>query len=82
LISANSNIAAAVVALLIKKGGTLRLRKSELAEVGDLVLTIQANPDNPDVMHFGTITKTEYETAQAVLQALQMAPIQEEPDGK
>lgn len=65
MIAANSNIAAAVVALLVKKGGKLRLRKSELAEMGELMLTIEANPNNPDVLHFGTMPKADYEAIQA-----------------
>jgi predicted component of type VI protein secretion system len=79
MIAANSNIAAAVVALLVKKGGTLRLRKSELAEVGDLVITVQLNPENPEVLHFGIAPKAEYEAMMAVAALLQTPPAKE-PD--
>jgi hypothetical protein len=52
-------IAAAVVALMIKKGGTLRLNKSELAEMRDYVLTLADSPNNPNVLHIGAITREE-----------------------
>lgn len=74
MIAANANIAAAVVALLVQKGGTLRLRKSELATMGDLVLTITPNPNNPDVLHFGTMLKSSYEAAMAAAALVQQAP--------
>jgi hypothetical protein len=83
MIPVNVNISAAVVALMVKKGGTLRLLKSELAEVGDLMLTVNANPTNPDVLHIGIMARVDYEAAQAVLKALQTPPLEDtakEPD--
>ena len=52
-------IAAAIVALMVTKGGTLRLRKSELAKMEDYVVTVQPSPSNPDVVHIGVMTRAE-----------------------
>lgn len=82
MIPANSNIAAAALALMIKKGGILRLRKSEIASVGDLVVTANINPDNPDVLHFGVVTQAEYTAAMAVLARLLPGQAKEPDAGK
>jgi len=56
--------------LIVHKGGTLRLRVSELKAMAGLVLTIIPNQANPDVVHFGIITKEEAETQVATFKAL------------
>jgi hypothetical protein len=81
MIPAKSSIAAAALALMIKKGGVLRLRKSELAEVSDLVVTANINPSNSDIIHFGTVTQAEAAAAMTVLdQLLKPAEPAKEPD--
>lgn len=54
-----NSMAALALKLMIKKGGTLRLRVSELTEMAGHVLTIMPNPQNRDVIHLGIMTKEE-----------------------
>lgn len=59
--SEQDSVATLALKLMIKKGGTLRLRTSELESVADYVMTIAPNPDNPGVMHLGIMTRQEAE---------------------
>lgn len=54
-----NSIAALALKLMIKKGGTLRLRVSELNEMAGYVMTMLPNPENRDVIHLGILTKEE-----------------------
>lgn len=53
------NPAAQALALMVQKGGTLRLRAAELAPMNNFALLVEASPSNPEVMHIKTVTRDE-----------------------
>lgn len=78
-------IAAAVVALLVKKGGDLRLSKRELAEMEDYVVTVNHSQHNPDVVHIGVISRAEMNERiikEVIERSLQGAPNEKPADPK
>lgn len=54
-----NNPAAQALALMIQKGGTLRLRAAELAPMNNFALLVEASEKNPEVMHIKTVTRDE-----------------------
>lgn len=53
------NPAAAALALMIQKGGTIRLRQAELAPMNQFALLIEPNPKNAEILHFKTVTQEQ-----------------------
>lgn len=51
--------AAAALALMIQKGGTIRLRSAELEPMSQFALVVEPAPKNPHVLHFKTATQDE-----------------------
>lgn len=53
------NPAAAALALMIQKGGTLRLRQAELVPMNQFALVVEPSPKNQEILHFKTATQDE-----------------------
>lgn len=53
------NPAAAALALMIQKGGTIRLRRAELDPMNQFALSVEPNEKNPEVLHFKVVTQYE-----------------------
>jgi hypothetical protein len=68
---------------MVHKGGTLRLRVSELKAMAGMVLTVLPNQSNPDVVHFGVITQEEAaKQVAAFAELFGGEPPKEESDGQ
>jgi hypothetical protein len=53
------NPAAQALALMIQKGGTLRLRRAELEPMQHFALSVEPSPKNPEVLHFKVVTQED-----------------------